>query len=141
MKFNEVMKDLFTADNSYYIAHCISSDCAMGAGIARLIEKRFKIKRRLLEYPIESREHPTCILVDRIFNLITKEYYYNKPTYNDVEQALICMRDICLKKGITKIAMPTIASDLDKLNWLKVKAKIIEVFSYDEIEILVCRIK
>ncbi len=30
MKFNEVMKDLFTADNSYYIAHCISSDCAMG---------------------------------------------------------------------------------------------------------------
>lgn len=141
MKFGEIIKDLFTVDNSYYIAHCISSDCGMGKGIALLIENRFKIKKKLLEYSMEMRKYPACILVDRIFNLITKEYYYNKPTYESVEKALISMKDVCLKKNIKKIAMPTIASDLDKLNWQKVKLIIIHVFEDTDIEILVCKLK
>lgn len=141
MKFSEIKKDIFTVDQSYYIAHCISSDCAMGAGIAASIESRFHVRETLLQYPIETRKHPVCIRVKRIINLITKAKYYDKPTYESVEKALIFMRDICIISSINKIAMPTIASDLDKLNWAKVKLLIFKVFGDTDIEILVCKLK
>lgn len=34
MEFTEIKKDLFTMDDAYCLAHCISSDAKMGAGIA-----------------------------------------------------------------------------------------------------------
>ncbi|TCM96268.1 hypothetical protein EV294_105133 [Paenibacillus sp. BK033] len=34
MDFKEIKRDLFTMTEDYYLAHCISSDAKMGAGIA-----------------------------------------------------------------------------------------------------------
>jgi len=34
MILKEERKDLFTVDESYYLAHCIAADFRMGAGIA-----------------------------------------------------------------------------------------------------------
>lgn len=39
MIFEIVKGDLFTANNEYYLAHCISADYAMGAGIAKPMNK------------------------------------------------------------------------------------------------------
>ena len=33
-------KDLFTMPQGYYLAHCISADFALGAGIAKVFDKR-----------------------------------------------------------------------------------------------------
>ena len=42
MKIEEVNGDLFSCDDKYALAHCISFDCKMGAGIASEFVKRYK---------------------------------------------------------------------------------------------------
>ncbi|WP_243644230.1 hypothetical protein [Paenibacillus pinisoli] len=44
MEFIEIKKDLFSMADEYFLAHCISSDAKMGAGIAVEFRKRFKLK-------------------------------------------------------------------------------------------------
>ena len=124
--------------NEYCFAHCISSDCEMGAGIAVEFQKRFSIKGRLrIKYDNSRRRHPTCILEKNVFNLITKEKYWHKPTYESLEGALTEMKRLVIKNNISKIAMPKIGSGLDRLQWAKVQEIICEVFDGLDIEIQV----
>ncbi|MED1125203.1 macro domain-containing protein [Bacillus atrophaeus] len=135
MIYKERQQDLFKVGEGYYLAHCISRDCKMGAGIAVLFENKFKMRERLLAQP---RRLPDAILDGKVYNLITKEKYWHKPTLDDVVTVLEVMRDDALERGIRKIAMPRIASGLDRLDWNDVRAKVIEVFDQTEIEIFVC---
>jgi len=134
--YNEKKQDLFQVPERYYLAHCISSDYALGAGIAVQFEKRFDLRRQLKEHG--HVDHPDCIKVGRVFNLITKELYWHKPTYGTVREALMKMKAMAIDEGITYIAMPTIASGLDRLMWARVREIIIDVFRDTDIEILVC---
>lgn len=138
MELKEIKKDLFMVDDSYYLAHCISSDCAMGAGIAVEFEKRFKLRNKLLKNSNVVRKFPTCILEDKVLNLITKEKYWHKPTYDSLLGALGVMRSIAIDNSIRYIAMPTIGAGLDRLNWNNVKEIIRKVFKDTDIEILIC---
>ena len=52
--------------------------------------------------------------------------------------ALEIMRGICETQGVRKVAMPKIASGLDRLQWDKVSGNIREVFGNMDIEIMVC---
>ena len=140
MKLIEIKKDLFKVEDKYYLAHCISSDCAMGAGIAVEFEKRFKLRSKLLKNSNVVRKFPTCILEGKTLNLITKEKYWHKPTYDSLLGALGVMKSIAIDNDIKYIAMPTIGSGLDRLNWNKVKEIIHEVFEHTDIEILVCKL-
>lgn len=79
-----------------------------------------------------------CLLEDRVFNLVTKTRYYNKPTYSSLTGALVMMRDICTEKRINKIAMPLIGCGLDRLMWSRVSRIIKDTFADTDIEILVC---
>lgn len=146
MNYREVQQDLFTVPSDYALAHCISSDFALDAGIAKEFNRRFSMRSRLmLEYP----EHhmalpflPRCLTITcdgiTIFNLTTKLLYWHKPTYSAITAALVCMRYSAYKHNITKIAMPRIGCGLDKLEWEKVSSIIKKVFSGRDIEILVC---
>lgn len=80
----EIRGDLFEADGvkgfstpRVPIVHCISADYVLGAGIAKKIEKRYKIKQSLRIYG--SHKYPDCLVVNNIINLVTKDIYYNKP--------------------------------------------------------------
>lgn len=146
MIYKEEARDLFTVSGEYYLAHCISADFGMGKGIVVEFNKRFDMKRKLQsKYPDYINEWHrrkwsfNCILEDRVFNLITKERYFHKPTYDSLYGALNLMKFISIQKGITKIAMPIIGCGLDKLQWDKVSEIIKEIFEDTEIEILVCR--
>jgi len=148
MQYTEKIQDLFATGDDYYLAHCISADFGMGAGIVIQFNKRFNMKKKLqqnyLGYLDFYRNLDTpgdCILEGRVFNLITKERYYQKPTLESMENALIVMRDICLEYGIKKIAMPTIGAGLDKLRWPDVVKLIYKVFEDTDIEILVCKLR
>lgn len=148
MIYLEVVKDIFTVSDDYYFAQCISADFAMGKGIAVEFNKRFDTKSNLVriydsylfKWDSEFKECVPCILEGRVFNLITKRNYWNKPTYNTMKDALIAMKyyveNSCC---ITKIAMPIIGCGLDGLSWPKVKAIIQTVFADSNIEILVCK--
>ncbi|QGQ95983.1 hypothetical protein EHS13_14415 [Paenibacillus psychroresistens] len=140
MKLTEIKKDLFDMPEEYHLAHCISSDAAMGAGIAVLFKKKFNLSILIKLAKQNELEIGTCRRVDKILNLITKKNYWNKPTYDSLTNAIVSMKQVCLSEGINKIAMPEIGCGLDKLQWSKVKEIILDIFSDTEMEIIVCRI-
>ena len=146
MNYREEIANLFSVSEDYYLAHCISADFGMGKGIVIEFNKRFDMKQKLqAKYPdfINEWHHRkwefNCILEGRVFNLITKERYWHKPTYNSLYGALALMKFIATQKGITKIAMPIIGCGLDRLQWDKVSSLIKEIFNDTNIEILVCK--
>ena len=140
MKIKEVKADLFSAPDDYYLAHCISADFGMGKGIVVEFNNRFNMRNKLLKkYPLNDWDNKGyCLRCGRVFNLVTKEFYYNKPTYKTLENALCDMRDCVTKYGISKIAMPKIGCGLDRLLWGKVRKIIENVFEDVDVEILVC---
>ena len=150
MIYREETRDLFSVPNDYYLAHCISADFGMGKGIVVEFNKRFDMKHILqTKYPDYVNQFHRqkrlfdCILEGRVFNLITKERYFDKPTYETIAGALNKMRILRWvsrnDRKIDKIAMPLIGCGLDGLEWDKVSEIIKYVFQEDDIEILVCR--
>lgn len=134
-------RDLFTMPQGYYLAHCISADFALGAGIAKVFDSvynmRFKLFRNYDNYEYTSGD---ALLVDNVFNLVTKRKCWHKPTYESVREALEMMKEQLDFVGATKLAMPRIASGLDRLEWSKVYEIICEVFEDTDVEIVICEL-
>jgi len=141
LEYNEVYKDLFTVDKEYFLAHCISADAKMGAGIAVEFRKRFKLGQFQKEVEKTGLIVGSCAMVGRVLNLVTKRVYWGKPTYETFTKAVEDMKRLAVKHDIKKIAMPQIGAGLDKLSWAKNREIIKEIFSDTDIEILVCRFK
>jgi len=137
MILKEEKRNLFEVDDKYYLAHCISEDCKMGAGIAVEFQKKFKLRNKLLQC---DPEYPMCIQIGRVFNLITKAKYWNKPTYLSLEHALYMMMDLAIENDIKFIAIPKLGCGLDRLQWGLVRNNIEFVFKDTDIEILVCHL-
>lgn len=145
MKFLIEHRDLFSVPENYSLAHCISADLGMSKGIAVEFNKRFSMKSRLLKQfgtalVTSWDKNPTghCIHEDRVFNLITKRNYWNKPTYKSLTEALIECKNQCEFLNIENLAMPVIGCGLDKLEWSKVEEIIKDVFKNTNISILIC---
>lgn len=134
-------KDLFTVPQGYYLAHCISADFALGAGIAKTFDKVYNMRFKLFrDYDGYEYDGGDALLVDNVFNLVTKPKCYHKPTYESLRESLEVMKRIMDLGAITKLAMPRIASGLDKLSFDKVLDIINEVFADTNVEILICEL-
>ncbi len=150
MTIKEEKRDLFTMPKDYALAHCISADFALGAGIAKEFDKRFNCRRKLFDMykrslvPRWDKIPNGCsviLLSDHvIFNLVTKRNYWNKPTLDTIKNALDWMKDQCEMYEINKVAMPRIGCGLDRQNWSDVKSLIEKVFADLDIEIVVCNL-
>jgi len=131
----EIKGDLFTSPDS--LAHCVSKDLKMGAGIAVIFKKKFGQVEELMS---QNPQVGGLVLLkeeDRtIFYLVTKEKYWYKPTYKSLESSLVALNKELEKRNINKLSIPRIGCGLDGLNWEKVKIIIqktlpkIEVTSY-----------
>ena len=140
MKIIEKQGNLFDCPQGYYLAHCISADYTLGAGIAKEFDNVYNMRYKLFrDYPTDDLTEyiGNALLIDNVFNLVTKQKYFHKPTYNTVQDALIDMRFDCQRMAITKVAMPKIASGLDRLDWNRVREIIEEVFAETDIEIVI----
>ena len=148
MIIREEQRDLFTVPTDYILVHCISADFAMGAGIAKEFARRGVKAQLQRDYQdIEDIEVGDCLVSDATdwrceFSLVTKEKYWQKPTYETMRMALEDVKFLCCE-GImsdenVKFAMPRIGCGIDKLEWSKVKTIIEEVFADTDVEILVC---
>lgn len=140
--YREIYADLFSVDNSYALVHCISSDFALGAGIAKEFAKR-GVKDILIKNNERKWDNKGyCLVVATknhiVANLVTKENCYDKPTYDSLKESLIELRDWAIDHKVYKLAMPQIGCGLDRLEWPKVSAIIKEVFEDSGIAILVC---
>jgi hypothetical protein len=143
MVIKKEVRDLFSVSQGYYLAHCISGDYTLGAGIAKQFDEIYNMRYKLhKKYPIpnglKSDNVGKALLVDNVFNLVTKERCYNKPTYETLFETLKEMKRQCEDLDISKIAMPLIGCGLDRLDWCEVEEIISEVFASSDIEILVC---
>ena len=134
-------RDLFTVPQGYYLAHCISADFKLGAGIAKQFDEVFNMKYKLFaEYGYYTYHGGDALPIDNVFNLVTKEKYYEKPTYKSLTEALEEMRHLMKMFHITKLAMPKIGCGLDKLDWNNVLNIITDIFGESDVEILVCEL-
>lgn len=129
----EVQGNLFERgkrEKDVWFVQCVSRDLVMGAGIALQFNREFDIRNlarsRWSTLTAENKERTRCLRVHRVFNLITKEKYYNKPTLETMSEALESLRGnirSLLKQGkeINEIRLPLIGCGLDKLKWEDVK--------------------
>lgn len=76
MKIYEIKGNLFESND--ILVHCISSDCALGKGIAKQIDLMFGTKQKL--YPYRKRINQKfnelngfAVRTDRIINLVTSK--------------------------------------------------------------------
>ena len=144
MTLTEKKMNLFEVSKDYYLAHCISDDFVLGKGIAVEFNKRYQMRKKLKKlYPdLEGTNFHLggvgCILIDNVFNLVTKEKYYYKSTYETLERAITSMVSQCIELNVKKLAIPKIGCVLDRLEWDKVREIIKEAFADTDIEILVC---
>lgn len=142
MTYTEINGDLFSVPQGYYLAHCISGDFALGAGIAKKFDSVYNMRFKLFRnFPIdEGKKYDwvgSALLVDNVFNLVTKPRYFHKPDYDTLYETLVDMRDQCEEFDITKLAMPKIGCGLDRLDWGRVQEIIQEVFDNTDIDILI----
>lgn len=130
--------DLFTVlDNrdkklSAAVAHCISADRKMGAGIAVAFKKKFGVpkptsdgKKIGVVWPIElARERLT------VYNLVTKHKANDLPSRMAIFATLLEMFADMKEKKIDVVYMPRIACGLDRQKWSIVRESINEAAEY-----------
>lgn len=136
--FIEKKGNLFSSSNS--LAHCISKDLKLGAGIAKTFRSKYEpeLIQFLTNSKVKTGKAYAFLNEDRfIYNLVTKDKFYEKPTYLDLRKSLENMKKHAVLNKITEISMPKIGCGLDKLEWEKVKFIICEVFWDSGIEITV----
>ncbi len=119
------------------IAHCITSDYSLGAGIAAKLESEYNIRRELANTnSFGCYRYPDCLVVFRgdlaIFNLVTKKDRWDTPSYENLEGALIMMKDDMAAHGITDIYVPQLGCGKDRLEWNKVKSLLQKLFKKDK---------
>ena len=90
--YQEVTGNVFDSKDS--IAHCVSADFKMLAGIARYFKRKFPTK-----YPSDldlsyTPLWPQWLLETRryLYHLVTNQKYFNKPTYSTLRDSLERMR-------------------------------------------------
>lgn len=150
MNYKEIKADLFdfaisktalksSANNERrFPVHCISADYSMSGGIAVPMNSTYDLKNNLKKYYSSAGE---CIFVNNVFNLITKDKVYERPTYKNFTKSLYECKDICINENIKMLVMPKIGCGIDGLDWSKVSMIIKIVFEDTHVDILVCSLE
>lgn len=137
-KLNITCGDLFKS-KAQSLAHCVSRDLKMSAGIAvefrekyghvNLLREQGPEVGNLVYLEFEFSDADTPIKVDGqpkyIFYLVTKELYFHKPTMDNFTQCMSQLATVCHELDVKSLAIPKIGCGLDKLKFLQV-VKIID---------------
>lgn len=134
-------KDLFTMPQGYYLAHCVNAHFELGAGIAKAFNSVYNMRAKLLKrYDSYVYHGGDALLVDNVFNLVTKNTRWDRPTYDSLRESLEMMKEYVDFLEVTKIAMPKVGCGLDRLAWDEVYDIICEVFEDTDVDIVICEI-
>ena len=72
-----------------------------------------------------------------LYHLVTKQKYFNKPTYSTLRAPSEKMRTLSENINIPRISTPCIGTGLDQLEWDKVKLLIQETFRNSPVQVVV----
>ncbi|CAG7826786.1 unnamed protein product [Allacma fusca] len=143
----EIEEDLLVCFPEYALAHCVSADFEMSAGVAKQITRKFGSKddlkgRGASVWEIVEIKKTGKLSGKKVENyvlyMVTKERYNHKPTERDF---LITLKNLvvkCKELNIGKLAIPRLGCGRDKLNWDLVRHSIIEFFKKSHITVRVC---
>ena len=132
----EVSGNLFDSETTISLVHCVSADFKMARGIALTFRRKFGNTDRLRKLNKKVTEIATLEMENRtIIYLITKEHYWQKPSYQDMFRSLMNLRKLCEERHITHLACPRMGCGLDGLNWDIVHAMLNYIFQNTEIKI------
>lgn len=136
MKLTEVKGDIFARDRECMI-QCVSADFKLGAGIAKEFSDRFRVRDKLLRrYGTDYgkfflRDGGGALVTEDplVINLVTKEHYYDKPTYDTMLVSLMQAAMLCEVWEVFEVSMPLIGCGLDKLEWERVRRLVEKAFN------------
>ena len=132
---------LFNVHNKYALAHCISSDAIMAAGVAEIFTEKYPENTsfcRQCKAPVGTAIHFIVNNGTDVYNLVTKRYFKGKPTYTSLSHSLLDLKCKMEENEHTHLAIPRIGCGLDRLQWDLVQRIIWEIFKETEVELLVC---
>ncbi|KAJ1528920.1 hypothetical protein ONE63_007289 [Megalurothrips usitatus] len=111
----------------------------MGQGIAAGFKRKFGRVQELKEQnrKIGQVAHVEYETGKYIFYLITKEKYYQKPSYEDLDTCLFELTCLCGQLGIKDIHIPRLGCGLDGLNWSRVRNIVRRRFRDTETNVIV----
>lgn len=128
--------NIFDIPLGWDIVHCVTADFSCGAGIAKELNERCNLKEKFEAQHLTTDIVGSCVKIDNVFNLLTKQNRYSKVSYEDLTNCLYHMADMILGAHYN-IAMPKIGCGRDGLSWDIVVDIIKEVFENMDVDFVV----
>ena len=126
-RIHHVDGSVFDAPKSVALAHCVSADLAMSSGIAVQFAKRWPDIRSGFAGSKPGSLHVHVSARGPIFNLITKERFDDKPSWEDFRNSVIALGNNMIELEMRTVAVPELGSGRDKLDLNKVIKTLREV--------------
>ncbi|KAL4100697.1 hypothetical protein QTP88_020731 [Uroleucon formosanum] len=121
--------DLFSVDAGISLAHCVSADFKSRKGIAFEFRNRFGKVNELRRQKCQITEIATINVNNhQVFYIITKEFFWQKASYEILFQSIQNLKSICVKYKVTQLASPRLGCDLDGLKWEVVRNMLRYIF-------------
>ena len=123
------------------IGLCISADAQMSKGFAEFLSHRISglrstcRKARLFIGQVYS--FWDSIRRRYIYNLVTKEKFYDKPNLLTLSKALEAKKTHASTNGVSIVAIPKLGCKLDQMNWQEVVKLLRDIFAYADVQFVV----
>ena len=138
--FTIVIGDLFAARSS--IAHCVSMDLAMSAGIAAEFRARFGRVDELAAQQVKVGDVGSLLIKQNPkeygYYLISKENHAGKPALEDFRNAVESFVPMLVEHHQRVVAMPKLGCGLDGLSIGKTLPILVEVFGQHDKSFVMC---
>jgi len=132
----EVQGNIFEIDPHSVLAHCVSADFKMSKGLALAIRRKFGQITQLRKQKKAITEIASIEACGRtILHLVTKEHYWQKPSYQNLFQTIRNLKKLCTEHRITQLNCPRLGCGLDELEWETVRSMLRYIFRDSDIVI------
>ncbi len=130
--------NLFLSPPQEPLAHCVSEDCAYGAGIAVTFKEKYGVEK----VKSQNKKSGECAVTQEedgrtIFHIITKRQCNDLPIYESFTSSLNHVRDWCVKHKVKSVSVPRLGCGLDKLDFQRVQKILSKVFTGIDIVITI----
>lgn len=140
MVYREEVKNINKMGIEWALACFISADGILNSRTARELVNNFGAEEILQEKLAECRfTNGYCITVDRLFFLVVKQNYFDRPSFLSIKKALENAKAELIDSGYKSFAMPVVAASSDLQDWYRIVEIIKRVFGDTDIEVCVCK--
>ncbi|XP_050519398.1 uncharacterized protein LOC126893360 [Diabrotica virgifera virgifera] len=133
----EEKRDLLALPDDYSLAHTIPASIKDARGLASAFRRKFgRVAELQCQLPAPGKALKLQDASRYLFYLVTKDTVRDQPTYQDVWDALIQLREHVLESDVQKLAIPKL--ECSQLDWRVVRNMVEEIFQDTEVQVLVC---